>query len=146
MALTTDPTRAILTLTEAKALVKAINNCSMWQIIGRDEYAPDLSLLEKHSLAECLKAVWMVKREDDRHNEALKKLNGGQRFHILPDDRLIAAAYALANYHISREPVVSAPATKFTAKALGILSVEIEQEEEETCCDGGKTSLLEDLP
>ena len=72
--------------------------------------------LQAVSLAEMLEAKRQVKAENGK-----PPIDGKQTVYVVPDDRLIAAAYALANYEPSHGAVVSEPDGDGLVKALAIV-------------------------
>ncbi|CAH1662055.1 hypothetical protein CHELA1G11_12027 [Hyphomicrobiales bacterium] len=74
--------------------------------------------LEGVSLLEMVEAARLVKAENDQPG-----VEGSRTIHVVPDDRLIAAAYALANYQPSGGAIVSAPAAEGLINALAIIRI-----------------------
>ncbi|MBS7698742.1 MULTISPECIES: hypothetical protein [unclassified Chelatococcus] len=72
--------------------------------------------LQGVSLAEMIEATRLVKAENGK-----APIDGKQTVRVVPDDRLIAAAYALANYEPSHGAVVSEPDGDGLVKALAIV-------------------------
>ncbi|MBS7702713.1 hypothetical protein [Chelatococcus asaccharovorans] len=68
------------------------------------------------SLAEMIEAKRVIEAENDK-----PPLGGTRTIHCVPDDRLIAAAYALANYEPSHGALVSEPDGDGLVKALAIV-------------------------
>jgi hypothetical protein len=121
-----EPTQA-MELDRAESIVAALNNCSMWTILNEDRFAADVKLLDSLSLQECLDAVATVRQYGDRKREIQKADGKPQSFQMLPDDRLVAAAFTLAQYGTGNEPIVAVPTGKGMAKALGVVSVPINE-------------------
>ncbi|MBX3494485.1 hypothetical protein [Chelatococcus sp.] len=68
------------------------------------------------SLAEMIEAKRLVEAENRKPS-----IGGTRTIHVVPDDSLIAAAYALANYEPSHGAVVSEPDGDGLVKALAIV-------------------------
>jgi hypothetical protein len=109
-------------LIAALELVTQINRCCLWPMMGDDDQAPDLDFIRRHKLAECLAAVATVVAHDAATKLA-KAGRGGRTLYIIPDDRLVAAAYTLAHYQGSSDPdaIVAAPTGKNFVKGLLIV-------------------------
>ena len=70
------------------------------------------------SLLEMIEAARLIKAENGRPAE-----DGSRSVYVVPDDRLIAAAYALANYQPSRGAIVSAPTAEGLINAMAIVRI-----------------------
>lgn len=95
----------MMTLERAREIVKAVNaRCFVTMGLERD-----LPSLEGISLGEMVEATAMV-RNANKAAESLAKLSGGTySISMVPDDRLIAAAYAIDHFPISDEPILALP-------------------------------------
>ena len=114
-------------MTRAREIISAINTRCMVTIGLEEELKP----LDGVSLEQMLLAKCMVETAN-RANEAAAKISGGRyTINIIPDDRLIAAAYVLDHYPCSNEPVLSVPYGQSSRRVVAVLSVPIETAEAE---------------
>ncbi|MBS7699199.1 MULTISPECIES: hypothetical protein [unclassified Chelatococcus] len=81
--------------------------------------------LDGVSLAAMVEAKRLVEAENDK-----PAVDGARTIHVVPDDRLIAAAYALANYEPRHGAVVSEPDGDGLTKALAIVRITAEPQRE----------------
>lgn len=120
-----------MTPERAKEIVSAINDRAYFKM-GLKE-APDIGSLEGVSLAEMLEAKNAVEAGNRAAQEHAKQTGGTYSVSIIPDDRLIAAAYALEHYQPDNEAVVVIPTSEwpFDRRALGVVGLEAGQGKED---------------
>ncbi len=82
--------------------------------------------LEGVSLDEMLRAAALVRQA----NRDAKAVNGTTAYHVVPDDRLIAAAYVLQHYDAGDDQVAVPGAEEGTVKVLGIAVLPLNQEDD----------------
>lgn len=101
--MTEPPISRAMPIDRAEAINAAMVNAALWtQGIIDDE--PDLSALSGVSLADMLAA----KAGIEARNAAARTASGGYTITVIPDDRLIAAAYTLLSYDAEHRPIVCA--------------------------------------
>ena len=88
----------------AHEIVSAINDRCFFSI-GLKESAASL---EGVTLADMIAA----KRLIEAKNAAAESVSGSRTISMVPDDRLIAAAYCMEHYPMSGEAIITAPATR----------------------------------
>lgn len=93
-----------MTPERAREIVSAINDRCMFTI-GVSE---TLGSLTDVTLAEMLEAATIIKAG----NAAAESVNGRKVIKLVPDDRLIAAAYCMEHYPCSNEAIVVMPMTR----------------------------------
>jgi hypothetical protein len=126
----------IMTPERAKEIVSAINDrCFYTMGIGTGK----LDSLEGVTLGEMLQAKEIV----EQGNASASSAGGSYSISLIPDDRLIAAAYCMEHYPVSQAAIVVMPMTRGEVfshesdrKALAIVPVnssasESEEDEEE---------------
>lgn len=120
-----------MTRERAQEIVSAINDRAYFKM-GLKE-APDIGSLEGVSLAEMLEAKNTVEAGNKAAQERAKQTGGTYSVSIIPDDRLIAAAYALEHYHPDNEAVVVIPTSEwpYDRRALGVVGLEPSKDEAE---------------
>lgn len=118
----------MMTLDRAREIVKAIN-ARCFVHMGLEH---DLPSLEGVSLADMVEATAMI-RNVNKVNQAAAKFSGGQySVTMVPDDRLIAAVYAIDHYPMSNEPVLALPRPGGKRLcALAVVNIPVPAEEEE---------------
>lgn len=95
-----------MTPERAQEIVTAINQrCFFTMGIGEAE----LSSLKGVTLSEMLHAKLLLERQ----NASAEHVDGQKTIRVVPDDRLIAAAYCMEHYPVSDgEAILAVPATK----------------------------------
>lgn len=82
--------------------------------------------LEGVTLAEMLEARALVEAQNNEATAAQRSIGGSITISIIPDDRLIAAAYALENYASTDSVVVAQPQPAYhTMKVLLVRAIGI---------------------
>ncbi len=115
----------LMELDRAIAIVRAINQRA-FSAMG---IGGQCDTLERISLAEMIDAKERVQLENE-----LQSSGGARLFYVVPDDRLIAAAYALQHCDAKDEPVVMCPgrdhegAPIHKALFVGTFGAEIEED------------------
>ncbi|MFG1376111.1 hypothetical protein [Xanthobacter autotrophicus] len=117
-----------MTPERAREIVAAINNRALITI-GIDQ--PLLSI-EGVTLAEMLEAKAMVVAQNKRAEAEARQRGGRYSISMVPDDRLIAAAYALQHFAVSQEPILCLPIRDFRASHAAIAVVAVTPTEDDT--------------
>lgn len=105
----------MMELARAIEIVRAINDRAAFTL-GMVE---KVGSLEGASLAEMIEATRLVETED-----AKSVTQGYSRtFRIIPDDRLIAAAYCAEHYDVSIGTIIILPEQDGDRKALAVVSL-----------------------
>lgn len=121
-----------MTPERAQEIVTAINNRCMFtmDLFGVDK----LHSLKGVSLAEMLEAKEVIEAQ----NRAAESVDGSRTIKMIPDDRLIAAAYCMEHYPASDEAILVMPCTRSEGfwhetkrKALAIVPLKQLQDEDE---------------
>lgn len=120
-----------MTPERAQEIVSAINDRAFFRL-GMVE---KVGSLERVSLAEMLEAKGIVAAGNAEAKQRQEQVGGSISIKVIPDDRLIAATYALEHYHPDNEAVVLMPTTEwpYDRRALGVVGLEpreADQEEE----------------
>lgn len=110
---------AALTIERAREIVRAINARAFVTMGMADE----LASLEGVSLAQMLEAVRMISNANAARRAAAAVNGGGVTIDVIPDDRLVAAVYAIHHYPASREPILSIPAAGHRLRCLAVVLV-----------------------
>lgn len=97
-----------MTPERAQEIVTAINARGFYTIGLWHEGRP-LGSLEGVGLAEMIEAKNAVEAANAQEEAHAKETGGGYTIRIVPDDRLIAAVYAIEHYPASSEPIVMLP-------------------------------------
>lgn len=115
----------MMTLERAIDIVTAVNGRAFVTM----DLPGDLSPLVDVSLADMLRAKAMVEQANVDARLAAEQEGGGYVIRVVPDDRLIAAVYALDHYPNSREAVLAVPVEgrEGYVKALAVQVVEVRQ-------------------
>lgn len=114
-------------LARARTIVEAICDRS-WATMGVADMARTLDGL---SLAEMLQAKTMVENSNTA-SAAVARLSGERHtIYVVPDDRLIAAAYALQHYAPSRKPALQIPDGDHHVLCLAVVRLPIDTDTEE---------------
>lgn len=94
----------------------------------------EIRSLEKITLAEMIEAKSVVEAE----NDSAQYVDGTKAISMTPDDRLIAAAYCLEHYEMSKEAIIIGSTNgrerfefETEIKALAIVPIKHEDEEDE---------------
>lgn len=95
-----------MTPERAQQIVSAINDRCFFNM-GLKK-AEEIGSLKEVSLAEMLEASAMIEAGD----RAAPSVGGTKTLMVIPDDRLIAAAYVLEHYQPSNESIISLPASR----------------------------------
>ncbi|PWJ81569.1 hypothetical protein C7441_110101 [Pseudaminobacter salicylatoxidans] len=122
----------MMTPERAQEIISAINDRAFFKMGLKDR--EQIGTLEGVSLAEMLEAKSIVLAGNDAAKERQKVEGGSISISVTPDDRLIAAAYALEHYHPDNEAVVVIPTTEwpYDRRALGVVGLEPSIDEEVT--------------
>ncbi len=126
-----EPATHEMALNRAKAICAAINDRCFFNI-GITETVGSLKDL---SLAEMLEAKRIVKNK----NRSADLENGVRAISLIPDDRLIAAAYTLEHFHADEEESVISVPLGANIKALAVIIIdrpETDSDENEGSSDG----------
>lgn len=97
-------TSGSMTPQRALEIVSAINDRCMFTM----ELCDNPKSLAGVSLAEMIEAKGIIEAQ----NDAAESVNGSRTIKLIPDDRLIAAAYCMEHYEPSNEAIVVMPMTK----------------------------------
>ncbi len=89
-------------LEEAKRVVRALIGPSL-NAMGVPSIKRET--LDGVSLADCVFAAHRVKLADEASIAAQRRHGGTLTLSVIPDERLIAAVFALARYHPNNEPI-----------------------------------------
>lgn len=89
----------------AKEIVKAINARAM-VTMGMDVPMASLAKVTLLQMMEAKAAVEAMNAEAREHHD---RHGWGRSIYIVPDDRLIAAVYALSHFPPSRDPILCLP-------------------------------------
>lgn len=110
-----------MSLSQAKEIVSAINNRAM-VTVGIDVSLPELRNI---SLSDMLEAKLMVQEQNKREKES-RQASGTYTISVVPDDRLIAAVYAITHFPPSEEPILNLPYRHLFGDriALAVLSID----------------------
>ncbi|MRX32776.1 hypothetical protein [Aminobacter sp. MDW-2] len=108
----------------ANAIVKAINQRAFFAM----GIAETVDTLEGVTLADMLEAKEIVQAA----NKAAASIDGKTELRVVPDDRLIAAAYTLEHYWPDNEAIVVVPTHQwpYNRRALGVVGLEPSKETE----------------
>lgn len=108
----------------AHEIVVAINDRLLFRL-GLKEPA-DIGSLAGVSLAEMLEAKAIVLAGNESARARQVRDGGSISIYMTPDDRLIAAAYALEHYRPDNEAVVVVPTAEwpYDRRALGVIGLE----------------------
>ncbi|MFG1332067.1 hypothetical protein V5F41_12545 [Xanthobacter autotrophicus] len=117
-----------MTPERAREILAAINNRALITM-GIDQ--PLLSI-EGVTLSEMLEAKAMVVAQNERAQADAQQNGGGYRIAVVPDDRLIAAAYALQHFAISRDPILCLPIRDLRGSHAAIAVVAVTPTEDDT--------------
>lgn len=106
----------------AREIVDAINDRAFYQM-GLVE---SVGSLDGVTLAEMIEAKQVVEARNEAERERLEREHGSATIRVVPDDRLIAAAYALDHYAPNNEAVVLVPTGEwpFNRRALAVVGLE----------------------
>lgn len=109
-------------LNRAQEIVSAINDRAFFNMGLKDTVAS----LGGISLAEMLEAKSVVEADNDERQRRQQMEGGAVRFRVVPDDRLIAAAYALEHYYPDNGAVVAMPFVEWPhdRRALAVVGLE----------------------
>lgn len=119
---------AALTIERAREIVRAINARAFVTMGMADE----LASLEGVSLTQMLEAVRMIGNANAARRAAAAVNGGGVTIDVTPDDRLIAAVYAIHHYPASREPILSIPAAgRRRRRCLAVVLIDEEPDGED---------------
>lgn len=115
----------MMTFDRARDIVAAINaRCFVTM-----EIATNLPDLDGVSLAEMVEATAMVRNANAAAVAKAKLAGGGYKIRMVPDDRLIAAVYAIDHFPISNEPILALPADEHHLRALAVVRIKAEMSE-----------------
>ncbi|WP_234053678.1 MULTISPECIES: hypothetical protein [unclassified Xanthobacter] len=113
----------------AHEIVAAINS---WAAVT---LGLDVSMggLEGVSLAEMLEAKEIVETRNRRAADAAEASGGSYSISVVPDDRLVAAAYCLDHYPTGNEAILCVPRPSFngTHAALGLVAITPDDENDD---------------
>lgn len=109
----------------ALSIVRAINDRCFFAM-GISE---TVGSLEGVSLADMLEAKRLV----EQRNENAAYVDGKRTINVVPDDRLIAAAYTLEHYRPDNEAIAVVPTREwpFDRRALGVVGLEPAKQDQE---------------
>ena len=107
-----------MTPERAQEIVSAINDRAFFSM----GMAEKIGSIDGVSLAEMIEAKAIV----EAGNAAAPYEDGKRTIRVVPDDRLIAAAYALEHYRPSNEAIVVIPTREwpYDRRALGVVGLE----------------------
>lgn len=113
-----------MTPERAQEIVSAINDRAFFKM-GLVEHVRSLAGV---TLAEMLEAAGIVDAGNIAQRERQQREGGSITINVIPDDRLIAAAYALEHFHPNDEAVVVMPTSEwpYDRRALGVVGLEPE--------------------
>ncbi|GAB4071697.1 hypothetical protein KHC28_00185 [Ancylobacter sonchi] len=119
---------ADMDIARAHEIVAAINARSL-VTIGIEQ---PLGSLAGVTLLEMIEAKAAVERENVAAIEAAKAKGGGYSINLVPDDRLIAATYALEHFTPSREAILCIPVNHFLGDRLVLAVVITDSADDDT--------------
>jgi hypothetical protein len=105
-----------MTPERALEIVSAVNDRCFFKM----ELVDKVGSLEGVSLAEMLEAVAIVKQM----NKDAPAINGKRTIRMVPDDRLIAAAYVLDHYQPDCDAICIIPHIEGDLRAVAVLALE----------------------
>jgi ferritin-like metal-binding protein YciE len=106
-------------LTRAQSIVSAINDRAFTTM----DLPADMASLADVSLADMIEAKRLVQDANEAAVTAAKGTGERYTIRVVPDDRLIAAVYAIEHYPCSNTAVLALPQRAGRHKALAVLSV-----------------------